>query len=83
MLNLLEKASVYPFHEGSYPICSQYCELLWDKAVCEILLQPKVTIVESAYEQWRWLELMRKLSIMRLRGRNPGWRLGWSWEGTD
>jgi hypothetical protein len=79
MLNVQEKTSVYIFHEGSYPICSKYCDLLWDKAVSAILLEQKVTIVQSAYEQWRWLELMRKLSITRLRSQHPERRLGWRW----
>jgi len=79
VLNAQEKTSVYIFHEGSYPTCSQYCDLLWDKAVSAILLEQRVTIVESAYEQWRWLEFMRKLSIIRLRSQHPGRRLGWRW----
>lgn len=79
MLNVQENTSIYVFHEGSYPICSKYCDLLWDKAVSAILLEQKVTIVESAYEQWRWLELMRKLSVVRLRAHHPQWRLGWRW----
>lgn len=77
MLNVQEEASVYVFHKGSYPICSKYCDLLWDKAVSAILLEQ--TIVASAYNQWRWLELMRKLSITRLRSQHPEWRLGWRW----
>lgn len=51
MLYLQEKASIYVFHGGSYPVCSEYCELLWDKAVSVILLEQKITIVESPYEQ--------------------------------
>jgi hypothetical protein len=79
VLNALEKDSVYVFDLGSYGLISQYCDLLWDKAVSAILLEQKITIVESAYDQWRWLELMRKLSIVRLRDRDPEWRLGWRW----
>jgi len=79
MLNAQERATVYVFQEGSYPVCSKYCDLLWDRAVSAILLEQKITIVESAYEQWRCLELMRKLSIIRLRGQHPGYHLGWRW----
>lgn len=79
MFNAQERASVYVFHQGSYPICSKYCDLLWDKAVSAILLEQKITIIESAYEQWRWLEFMRKLSVIRLRSQHPAWRVGWRW----
>lgn len=79
VLNALENDSVYLSYLGSYDLISQYCDLLWDKAVTAILLEQKVTIVTSAYEQWRWLELMRKLSITRLRSQHPEWRLGWRW----
>jgi hypothetical protein len=79
VLNALENDSVYPFDSFSYPLLSQYCELLWGKAVSAILLEQKITIVESAHDQWQWLELMRKLSIVRLRAQHPEWRLGWRW----
>jgi hypothetical protein len=78
-LNTLENDSIYLFELGSYPLISQYCELLWDKAVSAILLEQKITIVEGAYEQWHWLELMRKMSMVRLRAQNPRRRLGWRW----
>ncbi len=77
MLNAQENTSIYVFHSGDYPICSKYCDLLWDKAVSAILLEQKITIVDSAYDQWRWLELMRKLSIIRLRSQHPDRRFGW------
>jgi len=79
MLNRQERMSVYVFHEGGYAIWSKYCDLLWDKAVSALLLEQKITIVTSAHEQWRWLELIRKLSIIRLRSQDPERRLGWRW----
>jgi len=71
--------SIYVFHLGSYRVLSAYCDLLWEKAVGAILLEQNITIVESAYDQWQWLELMRKLSIVRLRSNDPSPRLGWRW----